>query len=89
MQSSETALTKTKNVSNVQPKKSTNVNVGETERVASAIGGAALAIYGLTRGSASGVVLALIGGSLIYRGTTGHCSTYQAMGIDTAQHRAG
>jgi uncharacterized membrane protein len=48
-----------------------------------------LAIYGLTRGSASGVVLALIGGSLVYRGTTGHCSTYQAMGIDTAQHRAG
>lgn len=33
--------------------------------------------------------MALIGGGLVYRGTTGHCSTYQAMGIDTAHHGAG
>ncbi len=67
---------------NRQPKG--DVNVGETERWVSAIGGGALALYGLTRGSYGGVALALIGGSLIYRGTTGHCNVYDAMNVDTA-----
>jgi uncharacterized membrane protein len=65
-----------------------NVNVGETERWASAIGGGALAVYGLTQliknGSWGGAVLALVGGSLIYRGSSGHCAMYQAAGINTA-----
>jgi uncharacterized membrane protein len=65
-----------------------NVNVGETERWASAIGGGALALYGLTQlirnGSWGGAVLALVGGSLIYRGTSGHCAMYEAAGINTA-----
>jgi uncharacterized membrane protein len=64
------------------------VNVGEYERYASAIGGGALALFGLTqgirRGSWGGFALALIGGSLIYRGTTGHCNVYEAAGINTA-----
>jgi uncharacterized membrane protein len=60
------------------------VNVGQTERWASAIGGGALALYGLTRGTMGGVALALIGGSLIYRGASGHCTLYQATGINTA-----
>ena len=63
-------------------------NVGEVERWASAIGGGALAVYGVSRllqgGSLSGAVLALVGGSLIYRGTTGHCNLYEAAGINTA-----
>ena len=65
-----------------------DVNVGEIERWASAIGGGALALYGITRlishGSVGGAVLALVGGSLIYRGTTGHCEMYHATGINTA-----
>ena len=89
MASSETALTRTENRTNVRTGQAKNVNVGQTERVASTIGGAALALYGLTRGSLGGVALALIGGSLVYRGTTGHCSMYQALGVDTAQNRAG
>jgi uncharacterized membrane protein len=64
------------------------VNVGETERWASAIGGGALALYGITQliknGSWGGAVLALVGGSLIYRGTSGHCAMYEAAGINTA-----
>ena len=60
------------------------VNVGDVERWASAIGGGALALYGLTRGSLGGVVLALAGGTLIYRGVTGHCNVYEAVGINTA-----
>jgi uncharacterized membrane protein len=64
------------------------VNVGEIERWASSIGGGALALYGISRlishGSVGGAVLALVGGSLIYRGTTGYCNLYDAMGINTA-----
>lgn len=60
------------------------VNVGEIERWASAIGGGALAVYGLTRGSLGGVAMALIGGAMIYRGATGHCDLYSAAGINTA-----
>ena len=63
----------------------TAVNVSEAERWASAIGGGALAIYGLTRGTYSGVALALLGGTLVYRGVTGHCNLYQAIGVDTAR----
>ena len=60
------------------------VNVGQTERLASTIGGGALAIYGLTRGSFGGIVMALVGGALIYRGASGHCDIYSATGINTA-----
>jgi uncharacterized membrane protein len=65
-----------------------SVNVGQTERWASAVGGGALALYGLTRGSLGGVALALIGGSLVYRGVSGHCNLYSAMGVDTSGEAA-
>jgi uncharacterized membrane protein len=61
-----------------------SVNVGETERVVSALGGGALALVGLSRGNAAGWTLAALGGALLYRGLTGHCYCYQALGIDTA-----
>jgi uncharacterized membrane protein len=67
---------------------SSQTNVSEIERWASAIGGGALAVYGLTRvlsgGALGGAVLALVGGALVYRGTTGHCNMYEALGINTA-----
>jgi uncharacterized membrane protein len=64
-----------------------HVNVGDAERMLSALGGGALAIYGLTRGSLGGLFLAGLGGSLVYRGMTGHCSAYCALGISTAEDR--
>lgn len=64
-------------------------NVNQTERTISTLGGAALALYGLTRGSLGGVALALIGGSLVYRGTTGHCNVYEALGVNTAKTKGG
>ncbi|HEY0079305.1 MAG TPA: SRPBCC family protein [Pyrinomonadaceae bacterium] len=64
---------------------SSGVNVGQTERWASTIGGGALALYGLTRGTIGGVGLALLGGALIYRGASGHCNLYDAMGYNTAE----
>jgi uncharacterized membrane protein len=52
-------------------------NVNEAERWVSAIGGAALSAYGLSRRSWPGLVLATIGGALVYHGALGHCSIYQ------------
>ncbi len=64
-----------------------HVNVGDTERWLSLLGGGALALLGLSRRSLPGLGLAAVGGSLLYRGATGHCSMYQAMGVNTAEPR--
>jgi Inner membrane protein YgaP-like, transmembrane domain len=61
-------------------------NVGSNERMLSALGGGALAAYGLTRGTGLGLGLALVGAALLYRGMTGHCDVYQALGRSTATH---
>ena len=59
-------------------------NVGETERWASGIAGGALALYGLAgRRSLLGGLLAALGGTLLYRGVSGHCPLYGALGVDT------
>jgi uncharacterized membrane protein len=65
------------------------VNVGRRERPASTLAGAALAAYGLTRGSLGGLALALAGVPLIYRGLSGHCHAYAALGIDRASRASG
>jgi uncharacterized membrane protein len=62
------------------------INVGAVERMISAFGGAGLAAYGLSRGSWTGLGLAALGGSLLYRGFSGHCMAYQALGVNTAEH---
>jgi len=60
-------------------------NVGQVERWACAVGGGALALYGVTRGSLGGIALALVGAALIQRGVTGHCNVYEAMNFSTAE----
>jgi uncharacterized membrane protein len=60
------------------------INVGEAERILSTIGGGALAVYGLTRGTLAGLGLAALGGCLTYRGLSGHCDMYHALGVSTA-----
>lgn len=66
-----------------------SVNVGELERRVSAVGGGALTLYGLTRRSLPGLLLAIAGGGLLYRGATGHCATYAALGVNTAGESQG
>lgn len=66
-----------------------SVNVGSYERWASAIGGGALTAYGLTRRSRSGLLLSILGAGMLYRGTTGHCNVYEALGVNTATNREG
>jgi uncharacterized membrane protein len=64
-----------------------DVNVADVERWASAIGGAALTAYGVKQlkdRSPAGVALAAAGTALIYRGATGHCPMYAAAGFNTA-----
>jgi uncharacterized membrane protein len=60
------------------------INVGDTERLLSILGGAALSLFGLSRRSLGGLGLAAVGGSLIYRGTTGDCPYYRSLGVSTA-----
>jgi uncharacterized membrane protein len=59
-------------------------NVGQAERLISSIGGGALALYGVTRGSLGGIALALLGAALVQRGVSGHCNVYEAMNFSTA-----
>src|SRR5205823_13851005 len=61
-----------------------SINLSEAERLASMLGGGVLTLYGLTRRSLGGLGLALLGGDLVYRGMTGRCGVYAAMGVSTA-----
>ena len=60
-------------------------NISEAERWLSIAAGMGLAAYGLTRRrGASGWMLAAFGGLLVRRGASGHCDTYELLGINTA-----
>jgi uncharacterized membrane protein len=63
-------------------------NVSDLERGLSLIGGTALVLYGLRR-SLGNLALMLGGGVLIYRGLTGYCAAYQALGVNTAHRDTG
>lgn len=62
-----------------------NINVPSPERIGSVAAGAGLVLYGASRRSIPGLLLALVGGALIRRGVTGHCEAYQAMGINSSR----
>ena len=59
-------------------------NISETERWVSMAAGAGMALYGLSRRRTSGMVLAGLGAWLFKRGMSGHCDTYQMLGLSTA-----
>ena len=56
-------------------------NISETERWVSMAAGAGMALYGLSRRRTSGLVLAGLGAWLFKRGMSGHCDTYQMLGV--------
>jgi uncharacterized membrane protein len=64
-------------------------NVGDLERLLSLLGGGGLALCGATRGTLGGLGLALLGGALMYRGATGQCPCYRALGINTSDEARG
>lgn len=70
-------------------KKRADTNVNEAERIVGLIGGAGLIGYGLMRRDKTGALLAALGGTLAYRGASGHCPLYQTLGINMASSRSG
>jgi len=64
-------------------------NVGAPERWISIVAGTAIAAYGLARRSVGGLSLAGLGGALVWRGATGHCAVYEALGHSTAEGHPG
>jgi len=65
--------------------KKPDTNVGEVERWLSLVGGSSLIAMGLARRNSAGFGLAALGGSLLWRGATGHCPMYQTIGVNTAE----
>ncbi len=59
------------------------VNLPQTERIGSIAAGAGLVLYGMSRRSLGGLLVALLGGALIRRGATGHCDVYERLGINS------
>jgi uncharacterized membrane protein len=69
----------------------TEINVAGAERWASAIGGVALAVYGLRQlkdeRPVPAVMMTAAAGALLFRSATGFCPAYAATGINTAGRR--
>jgi uncharacterized membrane protein len=66
------------------PARMTNVNVGKTERYLSLGAGLTLIVLALKAGDWRGLLLAALGGQMIYRGMTGHDAVYSALGLNTS-----
>src|SRR3954466_12980097 len=60
-------------------------NIGETERALSLAAGIGFGLAGLGHGGMKGLALTAIGAALVWRGYTGHCQTYQWLGINKAE----
>jgi uncharacterized membrane protein len=59
------------------------VNVGDRERMISALLGGALVAWGAMQRSRSGLGLVVAGGALAWRALSGHCPLYGALGVDS------
>jgi len=62
----------------------TDVNVGQHERILSLGVGSLLLLNSLLGPRRTRPLSLLVGGGLLYRGWTGHCSAYDAMGVDSS-----
>lgn len=63
---------------------SSKINVGTTERVLSAIGGLLLTTWGLQKKGLPGILAAVTGGGILYRGISGYCPVNEELGRNTA-----
>jgi uncharacterized membrane protein len=77
-------LARARRLANEQPLVDAEINVGDVERKVSLASGAILTLLGLARRDLPGFLIATVGGGLLYRGATGHCHTYELLGIDSA-----
>jgi uncharacterized membrane protein len=60
-------------------------NIGRGERVGSALTGAALLTWALSRRTVGGTLVGVVGGALVYRGVRGRSRLYEAVGITTGE----
>jgi hypothetical protein len=76
------------NIQTAQPNLQ-QVNVGNLERRLSVVGGLFTLVYLLSRRPKIrvGLPLFLEAGYMLYRGITGHCMVYEAIGLDHAADR--
>ncbi len=58
------------------------INVNQTERLASLVGGGVLAVLGMRRSGMAGTAMALAGGALVVRGLSGYCPVYTLLETD-------
>lgn len=72
----------------MSPRREHPRNVGQVERLGSILCGGALAGFGLLRKSWSGAAAAIAGGALLFRGLSGRCAVYEALGVSTSRDRA-
>lgn len=61
-----------------------DTNISGLERWTTAFGGGALVTYGLLRRTPASFALGAAGLYLVYRGSTGYCPAYEAMGVNAA-----
>lgn len=59
-------------------------NIGAAERLASIAAGGLLVTWALRKRSPAKMAAAIVGADLLYRGATGHCRLYGALGVNTA-----
>jgi uncharacterized membrane protein len=64
------------------------INLDETERVLSAVGGGALLLTTANLRSIRGLLATVAGASMVYRGFTGHCPLYSILGVCTCADEA-
>lgn len=69
--------------------RSSRRNISEGERRVSMAAGVAMAVYGASRLTWPGAILAVFGALLFRRGATGYCYTYHLLGIDRGPAKAG
>ena len=65
------------------------VNLSDGERWLSVLGGTVLGLYGLGRIRLGGLVLAALGGALVYRGVTGRGRVHGRLGVNRASTLTG
>jgi uncharacterized membrane protein len=70
-----------------RPQRNGAANVASLERIGSLAAGGAALVYGLSRRSSAGALLAVAGTGLLYRGVTGHCPVYSSLGVCTVDAR--
>ena len=61
-----------------------NTNVGAAERLASMALGGLLVTWAFRKRSPATMAAGIVGADLIYRGASGHCRVYGALGVNTA-----